>query len=238
MTLGEANDVIAAIDERGYAVLPSMFERARVEAIARAVGPWVERERPLLNVGDRRVMIPLPIAPPLFDEGIVGDPRLLAVLEGLLGEDLILNSYTVVVAGAGAKAQGAHRDHALLYRDDLLGSALPPHAVTLVVPLVELDERTGTTALLVGTHRVTAATGEVATPYVAVGGAFLMDYRLVHYGTANQTAAPRPILYIVYSRPWFVDEHNFERLPSLPMLEGAPPPGDARVARLVRKARP
>jgi ectoine hydroxylase-related dioxygenase (phytanoyl-CoA dioxygenase family) len=229
---------IRRLDELGFVVLPSLFERARVETVARAVREWLTgAARPSLVVGDRRAMIPLPLAPPLFDSSLVVDERLLGVLEALLGEDLVLNSYTVVVAEAGAEAQPRHRDHALLYDDDLLGSALPPHAITLVVPLVDLDERTGTTALVAGTHRVGAETGEVALPYVGVGGAFLMDYRLAHYGTPNASGAARPILYIVYSRPWFVDERNFAHLPPLALPAGAPPPA-GRLASLLRRARP
>ena len=39
----------------------------------------------------------------------------------------------------------------------------------------------------------------------------LIDYRLWHRGTANCSAAMRPILYVIYARPWFTDFRNFKR---------------------------
>jgi hypothetical protein len=237
LTAAQRAEAVALVDEHGYLALPRLFAAARVEALARAVDAWLDAATPpSLKVGHRRQMIPVPLAPPLFDAALVTDGRLLAIVEALLGDDVILNSYTVVVAEAGAEAQAPHRDHGLLFGDELLGSALPPHALTLVVPLVDLDAATGTTALLGGTHRAGAETGEVALPYIAVGGAFLMDYRLTHYGTPNASPRRRPIVYIVYSRPWFVDEQNFARLPPLTVPAGAPPL-EGRVAQLARRTR-
>jgi hypothetical protein len=37
----------------------------------------------------------------------------------------------------------------------------------------------------------------------------VFDYRLLHAGRANHSAADRPVLYYVYAKPWFVDPHNF-----------------------------
>ena len=39
----------------------------------------------------------------------------------------------------------------------------------------------------------------------------MMDYRLLHTGLPNRTAQPRPMLYLVYARPWFFDQHNHLR---------------------------
>jgi len=36
-----------------------------------------------------------------------------------------------------------------------------------------------------------------------------MDYKLRHYGVANRSDAVRPILYNIYSRPWFRDYKNY-----------------------------
>jgi hypothetical protein len=38
----------------------------------------------------------------------------------------------------------------------------------------------------------------------------MMDYRVVHCGTANRSARSRPILYAVYARPWFNDLNNIK----------------------------
>ena len=48
-----------------------------------------------------------------------------------------------------------------------------------------------------------------------LGDCYLMDYRLSHYGQANRSEQPRPILSLVYQRPWFRDFMNFQGQPSL-----------------------
>ena len=56
--------------------------------------------------------------------------------------------------------------------------------------------------------------GSVA-PKPKLGDAFLMDFRLIHAGTPNVSDIARPILYIVYSRPWFREDMNFDEQPPI-----------------------
>jgi hypothetical protein len=37
----------------------------------------------------------------------------------------------------------------------------------------------------------------------------LWDFRLKHGGTPNRSALSRPLLYLTYCRPWFVEYLNF-----------------------------
>ena len=55
-------------------------------------------------------------------------------------------------------------------------------------------------------------------PVIRTGGALLMDYRLYHGGLANGSTRPRPILSLVFARPWFRDAVNFREQP--PLLYG------------------
>ena len=43
----------------------------------------------------------------------------------------------------------------------------------------------------------------------------MMDYRLIHGGMLNDSETIRPILYLVYSRPWFRDGFNFTSQPAV-----------------------
>jgi hypothetical protein len=69
------------------------------------------------------------------------------------------------------------------------------------------------------------------------GDAFLMDYRLIHRGTANPGSLRRPVLYLSYSRSWYIDtanylEKNFPALLVHPrLLAEAPPPLRRLLAR-------
>jgi hypothetical protein len=210
-----------AMASRGHLVVPNAFPRAFVENLAQAYEAFRARVedgyRPGtgVGVGDKRRMIPVEVEPPFDDPALYASPLLLPILRALLGEDCILNSYASVVARPGAPPQPPHKDHDFLFEEPV-AAELPPWAVTMVVPLTDLDEETGTTALWDQSHRVNAVgDGAQILPYVGMGGCYLMDYRLTHGGTANRSRKARSLLYIVYSRPWFLDERNFYSLRAL-----------------------
>ena len=43
----------------------------------------------------------------------------------------------------------------------------------------------------------------------------MMDYRVIHGGLPNEGEVERPILYLVYGRPWFRDGYNFSDQPAI-----------------------
>jgi ectoine hydroxylase-related dioxygenase (phytanoyl-CoA dioxygenase family) len=59
------------------------------------------------------------------------------------------------------------------------------------------------------------------TPVIKAGQALLFDYRVKHRGLGNRSTEERPLLYITYARPFWVDVYNFDRkrYSSLPMVE-------------------
>jgi hypothetical protein len=164
-----------------------------------------------MRVGDGRLQVPVELSGTFADPSLYANPFVLSVVRDTLGADAVLNSFGSVVALPGAAGQAIHRDHPDLFED---GPLFPPFAVTAIIPLVEMNEEHGTTRLWATSHldrRMAVAAGGAETPTVPVGSCLLMDYRLVHAGTANRSSRPRPILYTVYSRPWFVDRANFKR---------------------------
>src|SRR5207249_117779 len=106
--------------------------------------------------------------------------------------------------------------------DAPINTMLPAVAITVGIPLLEMNELHGTTALWLGTHRDASRSNalrdasqnstfqeEGIEPIVREGSCILWDFRLVHGGTANRGAVPRPLLYMTYCRPWFLDHGNF-----------------------------
>lgn len=168
-----------------------------------------------LRVGNERVMLSVKLQGSFLNPQVYANPLLLAVLQQLLGADIVIDSFTCVLAMPGAAEQHLHRDHGGLFPAQIeLESNLPPYAVTMVAPLVDLTPETGTTRLFPGTHRG----GEQHAsqlPYTDRGNCFLFDYRLLHQGTANQSDIARPVLYVTYARPWFIDVGNFRRQPRI-----------------------
>ena len=178
-------------------------------------------------VGDRRYMVTVDIKKPFNATALYANPLLMPILESLLSAHLRIASFGVVVAQPDADDQPIHLDHPPLFESSKSCDELPPYAVTLVVPLVEITEERGPTAIWTGTHRSpnrlqrlqqlmeTPDYSDAQKPTTNLGDAYMMDYRVVHGGLANNSDVTKPILYLVYSRPWFRDGFNFASQPSV-----------------------
>jgi len=167
---------------------------------------------PFLEVGGAR----FEIVPRM--QGAFGDPDLFAnallrrFLTPLLGSDMRLSGFTIVVSHPGATLQHIHRDHAHLYDDPSVGKSLPCYAVNVSVPLIDIDMQTGPTGIWPGSHlwpegQTPSPETVTAVPFQR-GDCVMMDYRTLHTGMPNRGTRIRPILYLVYARTWFFDEVN------------------------------
>lgn len=157
-------------------------------------------------------MVGVEVEPPFDDPHVVANPWLLELLGRLLGDRFGIHNFGCVVSLPGAAPQHLHGDHPQLF-----GVAEPADkvfAITCMIPLLDLGEHAGCTAAWLGTHTdPDAAMREVAgrepfTYTARAGDCYLMDYRLLHAGGPNRSAAPRPVLYFVYGRSWFRDVVN------------------------------
>jgi ectoine hydroxylase-related dioxygenase (phytanoyl-CoA dioxygenase family) len=219
--------------QHGTLFLENAFPRKLIAKIASA---FKEQYQTLSNkelrkrdatVGDRRYMITIDIKKPFNKPELYANPLLMPILERLLSSHLRIASFGSVVAWPGAEAQPIHFDHPPLFDLHEKCESLPPYAVTLVIPLVELTEEMGPTAIWPGTHRspdrlqrfqkLTDQPDYSAAekPTTKLGDAYMMDYRVIHGGLPNNSDTVRPILYLVYSRPWFRDGFNFSSQPSV-----------------------
>lgn len=171
-------------------------------------------------VGDQRFMITVDVKGAFNDPRLYANQTLLPILRELLSDAMRVASFGSVVALPGAQEQAIHLDHPPLFGVD--DDGLPAYALTMVVPLIDLSPKTGTTAIWEGSHRgsdrfkllrrlmKSPDFSNASYAYARQGDAYLMDYRIIHGGMANRSAVARPILYIVYSRPWFRDGCNFK----------------------------
>lgn len=185
-----------------------------------------------LKVGDKRFMFTVRLEPPFCDPAIYANPVILPIVKEILGPTCVIQSFGAVCAYPGSEMQHYHRDHPWLFQEaGGLNAFLPPFALHVVIPLVDLTEDTGTTALWEGSHRSKSTAEEskyskaqidrlegAAMPYPSMGDCYFMDFRLRHRGTANRSNIARPILYLVYSRGWFDDERNYREGLQEPLL--------------------
>lgn len=172
-----------------------------------------------LIVGDRRLMIPLELKGALNDVTLYANPFVLPLISEVLGSSCTLGSLGSVISLPGAADQHFHRDHPFLFQDEQIDISMPPFAVNMLVPLIGLNESFGTTRIWPGSHHVWSYEEAEAMPSfdpVAYPGAcLLLDYRLMHGGTANVSDVHRPLLFGVYHRPWFKDYVNFRKFQGL-----------------------
>jgi hypothetical protein len=171
-----------------------------------------------LQVGDERYMITVEINQPFNSPLLYANPFFYPILQRLLGPKLVLNSFGSVCAFPGSRDQHVHLDHEWLFESPI-SAMVPAYAITVVIGLVDIDLDVGTTAVWEGSHRggqpKKLAKEDAAFPTTKLGDVYFMDYRLVHGGTANNTARARPIMYLVYSRPWFRDAANYGKQPRI-----------------------
>lgn len=100
---------------------------------------------------------------------------------------------------------------------------MPTYALTFGLPLIEMNDLSGTTAIWPGSHRRGSHEGhEPLRPVIPLGSCMLWDYRTYHSGTSNRSGQVRPMVYATYARRWYQDPVNFrkETIPRLVFERG------------------
>jgi ectoine hydroxylase-related dioxygenase (phytanoyl-CoA dioxygenase family) len=164
-----------------------------------------------LSVGDRRLLITINLEAPFDDPQFFANPYLLPVLEAALDDGFVIGALGIVCSLPSAPAQHRHNDGGFLFPRSGIDRLLPASAITVGIPLLEMNEVHGTTALWLGSHRDASRVPieEGSKPVVREGSCMLWDFRLSHGGTPNRSELPRPLLYLTYCRPWFLDHLNY-----------------------------
>jgi ectoine hydroxylase-related dioxygenase (phytanoyl-CoA dioxygenase family) len=172
-----------------------------------------------LEVGDKRIMVAVEVNGPFNTPRLYANPFVFPLVQDMLGEECVLGSFGAVTAFPGAEDQHIHRDHPFLFDEESIDTLMPAYAVNVIVPLVDIDEHHGTTRVWPGSHRVWPEGEARKLPsedlVAQVGACILIDYRLFHGGTANRSEQMRPLLYVIYQRPWFKDYVNFLKVREL-----------------------
>jgi hypothetical protein len=228
----------AAFHKNGFLMLPGVFPVPVIDAMHRdyvarygaldAGGMYAQSEQPAPNPIDKRgkarFEITMRMSGAFGRPDVFGNPLLRGVLAPLLGADMQLNSFSIVVSYPGAMMQQIHRDHGHLFASEPdIGPNLPVYAINVVVPLIDVDVETGPTGVWPGSHRwpsnVEAQPDGVTAFPLRRGDCVLLDYRTLHTGLPNQSARVRPILYMVYARGWFCDDatHFGVNSPDMPL---------------------
>lgn len=171
-----------------------------------------------LGVGEGRTMISVKVADEFAKPALFSSRALRGLLTHTLSDEYVLGAMSVVVAVPGAEKQHGHPDHGRLFGDDQLEQSLPPYAINVMTPLVDVDESNGATVVHPGSHKVNRDDQHKTAGYPAClqrGDSLLMDVRIWHSGLPNQSRRVRPLLSMTYYRPWFRDASNHADQPEL-----------------------
>jgi ectoine hydroxylase-related dioxygenase (phytanoyl-CoA dioxygenase family) len=193
------------------------------------------RERGLVrDIGGRYAAV-LPFEGPFLEPKFYANRMLVEILRALLGTSHCIGSLEAVVSMPGSSRQHQHIDGPIRF-DRSIGkrkrvfpgdhSDLPPYAVTLCVPLCDLDETNGPTAIWPGSHRTALRArppgeAEIIREFPVedmagdFGRSFLFDFRAFHGGLPNLSREPRPLLMFVFTRSWYRDPNLTDVFPSV-----------------------
>ena len=171
-----------------------------------------------LHVGDKRYMLTVDIEDPFDDPRLLGSATVLPIIQKILGDEAVLGAFTAVISLPGSRDQQLHKDHPALFPDSRWHFDIPPFSAQIIIPLIPLDEFSGTTRFYKGSHKVLTADSEALghqDAMVPLGSCLLNDYRCAHRGLGNRSELVRPILTLVFNRPWFHDFKNYGKQPPL-----------------------
>lgn len=242
--------VVSRMERDGAVAFRGLFPKPLLEKLRREVLRKHEagelREGGLVRDIAGRYSAVVPFEGPFLAPEFYANPRLLQMIAALLGSTHCIGSLEAVIALPGAGRQHQHIDGPLRF-DRLVGgtkrrfhgdlSRLPPYAVTVCVPLCDVTEENGPTAIWPGSHRTALSARPPGEREIArrfpmermtgdLGQAFFFDYRVFHGGMPNFSAEPRPVLMFVFTRSWFRDPNLAEVYPGVAIsrraLKGVP----------------
>jgi hypothetical protein len=170
---------------------------------------------------DRRPLFTVDVEGPFNTPAFYANPLFFPIVERLLGQDCILGACSSVVSFPGAPSQHTHRDSLSLFGDYAYDVALPPYALTVLMPLVDATIERGSTEVWPETHRepvlARAIERSPVHPTVPRGSVMMTDSRVVHRGAENRSNDARPLIYNSYHRHWFRDYFGYGDRPPVAM---------------------
>lgn len=227
--------VVQALGEHGAVLLRGVYTTNFIDALkhdfdtqwgAFSSDEMREKARlpapnPVLQVGEGRYELLLRMKGAFLQPSVYANDLLCNFLIGLLEPGMKLSGFTAVLSFPNAKQQHIHSDSPRLFSKAGLSGALPAYAVNVAVPLIDVSNEIGGTGIWLGSHLWDAQRvpqqHEMTNVEFQRSDCILIDYRTLHAGLPNNSSVARPILYMVYARPWFFDESNHVGRPSLDM---------------------
>lgn len=222
-----AENVAACIREHGIVVLHEAIPRHVIDAIYADFKSTYDtymrpgQEKLFRNFQDdpKRAQIPVSPVGAMADPMLFANPAVMSVLRLLLGNRFIIGEMGGVISHPGSEPQYTHRDSDFLFGGLPMETDLPPYSLTITVPLVDVPFERGPTEYWPGSHRRTdsKAITNLAPQCTELraGSLLFYDGRLIHRGGPNRSDAVRPILYVTYQYPWYLERPGYDHKPQV-----------------------
>jgi hypothetical protein len=216
----EAHQATAAADalwRDGAVILSGVVDRKHVETLRAGMEadiPELVRRARVNGPPGHYNQGPPVTAPYVFGDVVAN--RLAVQVAGLaVGSPLQLTLFTANTILPCSEPQRLHRDHGNLWKD--ADQSHRPAFISVHIPLVDMDERNGSTEVWPGTHRLAhegpvpteeldlaerAAISPPAQITCPAGGIVLRDGRAWHRGMPNTSERPRIMLSMIYAAYW------------------------------------
>ena len=203
--VGANADAIAnAVRTEGVCLVERVMDAEAVAALHQRVASI--KPRKLQNRRKHRWEHVLPPKADPFVE-LSNLPVIQTAVRALLGPKAYLEKAGLLVSHPGAEAQRWHMDTPHLFT---VGSHLPPHSLSVFVPLVDLIPANGPTEFHLGTHQKANLVSKQrhVKACCSAGSLVMYDVRIMHRGGPNGSEAERPVVYMTFSRVWYRDTLN------------------------------
>ena len=203
--VGANADAIAnAVRTEGVCLVERVMDAEAVAALHQRVASI--KPRKLQNRRKHRWEHVLPPKADPFVE-LSNLPVIQTAVRALLGPKTYLEKAGLLVSHPGAEAQRWHMDTPHLFT---VGSHLPPHSLSVFVPLVDLIPANGPTEFHLGTHQKANLVSKQrhVKACCSAGSLVMYDVRIMHRGGPNGSEAERPVVYMTFSRVWYRDTLN------------------------------
>src|ERR1043165_3380030 len=208
----------------GYCLLPAHFSKDTLDTWNKAFLPLLEpniaREGHIPNRGPGRYYVTLPFTEPFSEPAFYEDEDILAIVQGLVGEDPVMPQLATDTPVLGSQYQDIHRDAPPLFPET--GGETLPFQLAVNFPLVEVTAENGPFEIAPGTHMISKEEGlrriesgeiQLEPIRMRLGDVLIRDVRGLHRGTPNRTGTPRPMVVIGYSRRWLFRPEVSIRVP-------------------------
>ena len=228
---------LAAIEERGYVLIPELLDRATLAEVRAALASHLRAELLGRNdfEGHLTERVYSLVARGAVFERLTEHPRILAILDTLLEPSYLLSASQAINILPGETAQAVHADD-LFYR-----IARPRRAVSIATiwAVDDFTTENGATQIIPGSHRWSDADVEsflysidfqtrdpeqriprpdrapddlrkqLVDAVMPAGSVIVFLGTLIHRGGANRSQRPRLALSNQYCEPWARPQENY-----------------------------